>query len=583
MSATLDRSLRVLVLAPTDADAEVACQVLATGQIHARACDSIAEVCECVTEGAGALLLTEEALAFQDLSLLADELSGQEPWSDMPLVLLTSSGQDANWGDLLGRLFVASGNLTLIERPCRAATLLSAIQVALRARRKQYDMRELLRREQEARRAASAALERAHESEQAREALLDGERAARTEAEKANRLKDEFLATLSHELRTPLAVIINWSRVLATKFSSLDPQLRQGLSIVTDNAMAQAKLISDLLDLSRIISGKISLETQRTDLTGLISRAVSSHRPGAETKGISLELHCELQSASVQADGTRLQQVFWNLLSNAIKFTPQGGHVSVSVRTGDAGDFEVTVRDTGEGIAEDFLPDLFDRFRQQDGSISRRHGGLGIGLAIAKQIVEMHGGSIRAHSEGVGRGACFTVSLPAAPASTEAEAAAVSAADEPPLPSDVLAGIRVLTVEDQPDMLEVVRRMLEEYGAQVVAVESGSEALKRLGSQPHQTFDVLVSDIGMPKIDGYALLRAIRNDLQIPGHQLPAIAVTAFARPEDRHRLLAAGFQAHLTKPYQVAQLVSIVRNVARHPALPAPKPSAGERAWNPS
>jgi CheY-like chemotaxis protein len=266
----------------------------------------------------------------------------------------------------------------------------------------------------------------------------------------------------------------------------------------------------------------------------------------------------------VLADPTRLQQVFWNLLSNAIKFTPEGGRVTIHAQAAaDPDRFEVHIRDTGEGIAADFLPHLFDRFRQADGSTSRRHGGLGIGLAIVKQLVEMHGGTIQAHSEGLGRGAAFTVSLPACrsevPVRAESE---IDPYADSALPADALAGVRILVVEDQPHMLDIVRRVLEEVGAQVIAVESGIEALGLLRSNSRPPFDVLVSDIGMPHLDGYALIRAVRHELGLSAAVLPAVAVTAFARPEDKTRLLAAGFQAHLCKPYQVAQLVSTVREL---------------------
>ncbi len=556
--------LRVLVLAPTGSDATVAADVLEAQGIATRVCGGIAEICECLEEGAGALLLTEEALVVEEPDLLVAQLAGQEPWSDIPIILLTTSGEDGRWSEVLGSLFNASGNLTLIERPCRAATLASAVQVALRSRRKQYEARELLIREQAARRAASEALEQARQSEIAREALLDSERAARAEAEQANRLKDEFLATLSHELRTPLSVIVSWSRVLLSKFGSLDPQLRQGLSIVVDNAMAQSKLISDLLDMSRIISGKVSLEAHPTELTALLTSVVSSHRPSAEAKGVRVELTQNLGSATVLADSTRLQQVFWNLLSNAIKFTPEGGRVTIETAARGGDQFEVSIRDTGEGIAADFLPHLFDRFRQADGSTSRRHGGLGIGLAIVKQLVEMHGGSIQARSEGLGRGAAFTVTLPAYREGSAATRSQAQDSADAALPTDALSGVRILVVEDQPQMLDIERRVLEEVGAQVIAVISGSEALERLRTGAERPFDVLVSDIGMPHLDGYALIRTVRQELGLPPEVLPAVAVTAFARPEDKARLLAAGFQAHLSKPYQVAQLVSTVRDLAR-------------------
>jgi signal transduction histidine kinase/ActR/RegA family two-component response regulator len=557
-------SLRVLVLAPTGADAQIASNVLTEYGVSTRACDHISEVCECMEEGAGALLLAEEALFDADAALLMATLAGQELWSDIPIILLTSDGEEARWSATLSELFGASGNLTLVERPCRTATLTSCVQVGLRARRKQYEARDLLFREQQARRAASEALDRARQSEIAREALLDSERAARAEAETANRLKDEFLASLSHELRTPLAVILSWSRIMMKKFGALDPQLCQGLSIVTDNARTQAQLISDLLDMSRIISGKISLEPQPTELATLVTNTINGHRPSAEAKNVAIELELGIDTAVVRADSTRLQQVFWNLLSNAIKFTPSGGRVLLAITAPQPGRYDVCVRDSGEGIAADFLPSIFDRFRQADGSASRRHGGLGLGLAITKQLVEMHGGEIAAYSDGPGQGSSFVVSLPAHGNDDAMDANAAQSTGLAEFLPDSLCGIRVLAVEDQPQMLDIVRRVLEEYGADVAAVGSGQEALELLRAPADKGFDVLVSDIGMPKLDGYALLRTVRTDLSIDSQTLPAIAVTAFARPEDRQRLLAGGFQAHLTKPYQVAQLVSAVQQLAK-------------------
>ena len=570
--------LRVLILAPSGADAQVAAELLAEHDMPACICHSIAEVCERLEESAGALLLTEEALAAEPPDLLTANLATQEPWSDVPIIVLTSCGDDARWSEVLGSLFAASGNLTLIERPCHAATLASAAQVALRARRKQYEARELLLREQRARRATAAVLEEKRQSDAAREALLDSERAARADAERANRLKDEFLASLSHELRTPLSVIVSWGRVLLRNFASHNEQLRHGLSVVVENALAQAQLISDLLDMSRIVSGKMSIDAHPTELTALVAKAVSSHRPTAEGKGVRLELLQQVDSAPVLADATRLQQVFWNLLSNAIKFTPEGGRVTVETFARPPDRFAVTVRDTGEGIAAEFLPHIFDRFRQADGSVSRRHGGLGIGLAIVQQLVAMHGGEIEVFSEGCGRGSSFTVILPAnGTVFPRLESESVGAwTEEENIPADALSGLRILAVEDQPQMLEVVQRMLEEHGATVVGVGSGIEALERL-SHGDPPFDVLVSDIGMPQLDGYALLRAVRSQLGFPAEQLPAIAVTAYARAEDRARLTAAGFQAQLTKPYQVVQLVSIVRKLARGARVATPLPAAAD------
>ncbi len=541
-------SLRVLIFAPPGADASMPTEVLSTRGIDVQRCSNGSEACGALREGAGVLLLTQEALR-EDTSELKHALAAQDSWSDLPVILLIDAGDAASGNDWLMTLPGSSGCATLIERPCHSATLLSALQFALRARRKQYEARD----------------------------LLDSERAARAEAESANRIKDEFLCSLSHELRTPLAVVLSWTRILQKKFGTLDPQLRQGLSIVNDSASNQARLISDLLDMSRIISGELSLESRPTELVGVVTGTLDGQRAAAEAKGVQVIEDLSIPSAAVHADGSRLQQVFWNLLSNAIKFTPQGGRVTVSIDAPDPASFEVRVSDTGEGIDPVFLPKVFDHFSQADNSISRRHGGLGLGLAITRQLVEMHGGQITAQSAGPGQGSTFVVTLPMLSAEGVENSNELLRRTSPTdMQPTALAGIRVLAVEDQPQMLELVRRTLEEYGAETRAVASGYEALDVLrGAGEGQHFDVLLSDIGMPRLDGFGLLRAVRNELAIDAVSLPAIAVTAFARPEDRRRLLAAGFQAHLTKPYQIVQLVSAIRRlaatVAAKPRNPGP------------
>jgi PAS domain S-box-containing protein len=397
--------------------------------------------------------------------------------------------------------------------------------------------------------------------------LLEAERAARSEAEAANRVKDEFLATLSHELRTPLSVIVAWGRVLLRKHAGDSESLRQGLQLIVDNGIAQSELITDLLDMSRIVSGKFTLETRPLDLVESLRSAVAAQLPAAEAKGVALELEpAPIDVAIVNGDATRLGQVFANLLTNAIKFTPAGGAVSVAL-VARGGTFEVTVNDSGEGIAPEFLPRLFDRFRQADSGSARRHGGLGLGLSIVKQLAEMHGGQVRAQSAGPGRGACFTVTLPAAEQAAWPDAAGPTPALGEPatLEGRSLAGLRILAVEDEPSMREYLVRVLEEHGAKVAAAPTAARALEILdGARGPGAFDVLVSDIGLSGTDGYQLLAAAR---QMPGgdaRRLPAIALTAFARVEDRQRILLAGFQAHLGKPYQVAQLVAVVNQLGR-------------------
>ena len=403
-------------------------------------------------------------------------------------------------------------------------------------------------------------------AEAEREHLLSAERAARAEAEAATRTKDEFLATLSHELRTPLSVIVSWSRILQQKFGHTNEQLANGLKLIMKNGLAQSQLISDLLDMSRIVSGKVTLETAPIDLNELVAEVCNSQRPAAEAKGLTLRLQVASQPALVLGDHTRLQQVVWNLLTNAIKFTPSGGRVQVSVAQRDER-IEIIVNDTGEGIVPDFIEHVFGRFRQAEGGAARRHGGLGLGLAIVKQLVELHGGNVDAESPGPGKGSTFTVRLPQllVPSLDKLEATGAWQTPGESLAQNSLAGLTVLAVEDQPDMLEYLRRVLEEHGARVIAATSGAEALDAVrNAWVDGGVDLFVSDLGLPGMDGYELIRHVREVLGLGPADLPAVAVTAFARSEDRKRALAAGFQAHLSKPYQVAQLVSVLNAVCK-------------------
>lgn len=389
-------------------------------------------------------------------------------------------------------------------------------------------------------------------AEEQREQLLQQERRTRAAAEEASRLKDEFLATLSHELRTPLNAIQGWVQLLLRRFNS-QAQLREGLEIVERNVRAQAQIVDDLLDMNRIVSGKVKLDLQDLDLTEIVQRAVETVRPAAEAKGVRLIEDLGRTDAGLHGDAGRLQQVFWNLLANAVKFTPQKGEVRVSLKLGKAS-VEIVVSDSGEGISPDFLPFVFDRFRQADASSTRRYGGLGLGLAISRQLVEMHGGRIEAQSAGMGRGATFVVSLPlrgaVAPSSgSSAQAAAGAGAEEIDL-----RGARLLVVDDEPDSRELLREILEEAGAVVTTCASAAEALQRLG---RQTFDALISDIAMPETDGHELLRMLRRRPQTAA--LPAVAVTAFARREDASAALEAGYDYHLAKPVERTRLLQAV------------------------
>jgi len=390
-----------------------------------------------------------------------------------------------------------------------------------------------------------------------REQLLLNERAARADAERANQLKDEFLATLSHELRTPLNAIVGWAQIL--KSTEAKPEdYREGIEAIERNAKAQTELISDLLDVSRIISGKMRLELQPVDPVSLIRSAVEGFSATAIAKGIVVDQDLDPRVGTIRADPGRLQQVIWNLGHNAVKFTPAGGEITVRMRRIE-NELEITVSDTGQGINPAFLPHIFERFRQEDGTTRRNHGGLGLGLAIVKHLVEMHGGRINAASEGEGKGAAFTVYLPlSGPSASAQEPDAIL--DRTPRASKehhrtLLEGTRVLIVDDDPDARTLIHRVLKRYGAKVTEAETVDEALNLLTeARP----GVLISDIGMPKRDGYDLIQAVRSR-GYSANALPAIALTAFARPEDQKHSLVAGFQKHLAKPVDTHALIEAV------------------------
>jgi signal transduction histidine kinase len=379
-----------------------------------------------------------------------------------------------------------------------------------------------------------------------------------SEAREANRLKDEFLATVSHELRTPLSAMLSWIWML--RRGALDSATGQrALDAIERSARSQARLVDDLLDVSRIATGKLRLATQPLALAPIVAAAADSAAPAASAKGVLLERTIDAATGDVLGDPDRLQQVVGNLLSNAVKFTPPGGRVEVSVRRVGS-EAEIAVRDTGRGIAPGFLPFVFDRFRQADGSLTRQSGGLGLGLAIVRHLVELHGGRVAAASDGEERGATFTIRLPLTQPSEVPWAAGVDAADEE-ADGAPLRGVRVLAVEDDQDTRDALALLLRQAGAMVVAVASASEALAALAGAPP---DVLVCDIGLPGEDGYALLRKVRALPAAAGGAVPAVALTAYARSTDRVRASEAGFQAHVAKPFQPASLVRMVVGLVR-------------------
>ncbi|NLG44375.1 MAG: hybrid sensor histidine kinase/response regulator, partial [Phycisphaerae bacterium] len=395
--------------------------------------------------------------------------------------------------------------------------------------------------------------------ERERELLLASERAARCEAEHANRVKDEFVATLSHELRTPLNAILGWAQLL--RRGRPDPEdVKEALEVIQSNALAQKQLIDDLLDVSRMMSGKIRLNRRALNVSHAAAEALASIRPQAEEKGLRLEEAIEHEAGCVQADPERLQQILWNLLSNAVKFTPAGGQIRFAVeRQGQ--NAVLTVSDTGIGIRPEFLPSLFERFRQADASTTRRYRGLGLGLSLVKQLVDLHGGSISASSPGENQGTTFTLTLPLIIGPVmECPATAAGGGGDDGEPETTLQGLRVLIVDDLADARELLSRLFREYSAAPIAVASAAAALEQIRKAPP---DVLVSDISMPDEDGYSLISKVRA---LPAERLariPAIAVTAFARPEDRNQAIRAGFQAHVSKPVDPAELIALVAGLS--------------------
>ena len=399
-------------------------------------------------------------------------------------------------------------------------------------------------------------------AEEERELLLAREQQLRSEAEMANRLKDEFLATLSHELRTPLTAILGWSEMLGD--ARLDPETSlHALEVIRHNTRLQAQMIEDLLDVSRIITGKLRLSVQPVDLSAIIRAAVDSVRPAAQAKSIRVQLLLDSPAGQVSGDPHRLQQVVWNLVSNAIKFTPKGGRVMVQLERVNSY-VEITISDTGQGIAPEFLPYTFDRFRQADATTTRTHGGLGLGLAIVRQLVELHGGTVRVDSAGEGQGATFAISLPlmavhgVADDQVRVHPQAITRSQfyRPPQ----LEGLHVLVVDDQADTRDMLQFVLAECGARVSTASSAAAALTAF---TEETFDVLLCDIGMPEEDGYSLIAKVRALGKEHGGRTPAAALTAYAREEDRIRVLRSGFQIHVPKPISPSELVAVVANLA--------------------
>ena len=491
----------------------------------------------------------------------------------LPVIVLTGSDDEA-----LAVAAVREGAQDyLVKGRIDGALLLQAVRYAIERKLVQEDVRlaktELERRVEERTaelrdintRLQGEITVRTLAQQQAAE-LLHREQAARLMVESANRSKDEFLAILSHELRTPLNAILGWAEILQSGEVSR-AEVKEGIEIIERNARSQARLVEDVLEVSRIICGKVRLNIAPLDLEAVVDAAFTSARPTASAKGLALTREIVAADRMVPGDPDRLQQVVWNLLTNAIKFTPRGGQVGVRVRLLDR-EAEIQVKDTGIGIKEDFLPYVFDRFRQSDASTTRSHGGLGLGLSITRHLVEMHGGTVTAESAGEGRGAVFTVLLPLSTPSavdtgsseerppTQPERAGTTAASA--LPS--LADRRVLVVDDEADSRRLLVHLLNRAHATVREADSVPAALAVLQEWPA---DVLISDIAMPGENGYSLLRRLRQSSLVEWRTLPAIALTAFARAEDREMAMAAGFQMHLAKPFQPLALLTAVATLA--------------------
>ena len=508
---------RVLIFAPIGRDADLTRALLERASISCAICQSIATVVDTLDKtGAGALLLTEEALDDRDFPALMAALEEQPPWSDIPVLLFAGApGVDMTARAI--RSIETLRNVTLLERPIRLAAVLSTVRAALRSRTRQYEVRDLL-----------VALHR-----------------ARAEAESANRLKDEFLATLSHELRTPLNAILGWTSML-TRGQVDASRLPRVFEVLDRNAQSQAQLIADVLDVSRIITGKLVLQPAVVDLCDVVARAADAIRPAAVAKNIRLAVQ-EPDGCIVRGDPERLQQVFWNLLSNAVKFTPPAGLVRVDIRR-DADTVTAAVIDSGVGIPAEFAPFVFDRFRQADQTTTRVYGGLGLGLSIVKHLIELHGGTVTASSPGRGLGARFEVRLPAV------EATAVMAPVHTLQSRSVsLDGRSILIVDDDESTREVVATALEAAHADVQATASAQEAREWL--EQHAPA-LIIADLGMPVEDGFSLMRDVRERL---APEAPAIALSAYADPRSRDAAFAAGFNAFLAKPTRTDALLQLV------------------------
>jgi signal transduction histidine kinase/CheY-like chemotaxis protein len=494
--AVNDTESRVLVFAPTGRDGALAAEVLHASGILARSCEDLEDLRWEIQQGAGAVLLTEEALTAGAMEHLAEVFSGQLPWSDLPVLVFSSRSAQGESVPAVTQRLGAVANLILLDRPTRKVTLISAVRSALRARARQYEVRDL---------------------------LLQLERGVRD--------RDRFLAMLGHELRNPLGAILSSVQLLERQRARA---LAREPDVIHRQTRLLSRLVDDLLDVSRVTSGKITLERLPVDLRTLIARCVQAQAVTAADRRIDLVFEPEEEVAAL-GDAVRLEQVVNNLLTNAVKYTSPGGRVRVTLSRSD-GQAEIRVQDTGVGISHEVLPLVFDMFTQADDTLDRSQGGLGIGLTLVRSLVELHGGSVRAESAGRGEGSTFVVRLPAIPAGAARRALRA----EPPVR---LPPREILLVEDNADLREGLKLLLEEVGHRVEVAADGAEGIElAVARRPA----VALVDIGLPKVDGYAVGRRIRQSL---GRSVFLVALTGYGLPEDRRRALEAGFDAHLTKP----------------------------------
>lgn len=505
---------------PTGRDAPLVCQTLEDAKISVETCGDADDLNEKISFGTGAVLLAEEALENGTLERLIETFSHQPVWSDIPVVLFASNAHNS---EKLLKIVGTRFNATIVERPIRIAMLVSAVRGALRARERQYQARDLF-----------------------------------NQLEETDHQKDLFLATLSHELRTPLNSMLGWIKLLRDKTDdAIDFQ--HGLDVIERNTRAQSKVISDILFVSHMITGKLELDLEQIDLLPIIRTAIDIISPAVEAKNIQLDFSFDCGDCQIIGDADRLQQVFLNLLSNAIKFTPTGGRIKVRIADKDS-TVKIEITDSGQGIKPEFLPFVFERFRQADSSFTREAGGLGLGLAIVQHLVEQHGGTVTVKSDGENHGSTFIVTLPVLEmrqAASSAQPASAESSEESS--GQTFENIHVLLVEDDADSREMLEVFFKQLDMKVTAVENADKALQAVKEfQP----DILISDVGLPGEDGYKLIRKIRELAPEKGGQIPAVALTGYASLQDRSLAIEAGYQEHLAKPVDLDNLVELVKNL---------------------